>query len=178
MVELKSLKDPQTEDSIAIQRNLFNSDSTFNQIVFGKNELSKDDLIQDNAENLQLGAQYFYIVSEKKYAGLVHFLPVNPHDGHAWIGLLIIHKKMQKSGIGNETITLLEDIIAKEDIKKIRLSVQQKNEGGAEFWQKKGYVKVNSSIDKFNNDIDIYEKELTSPSTPDPEEVEKTSEDE
>lgn len=159
LVELKSLKDPQTEDSIAIQLNIF-SDSDFNQIVFGKNKLTKDDIVNDNQENLQLGAQYFYIVSEKKYAGLIHFLPINPYDGQAWIGLLIIHKKMQNRGLGAESLKLLEDIMQAKDIQKIRLSVQQKNERGAKFWKNQGYSKINSSIDKFDNEIDIYEKQL------------------
>lgn len=160
LVQLKSLKDPQTEDSLAIQQNIFNSDSEFTQVVFGKKELTKEEIVEDNEENLQLGAHYFYIVSDKKYAGLIHYLPVNPYDGHAWIGLLIIHKKMQNRGLGAESLKLLEEIFEEKDIQKTRLSVQKKNVGGAEFWKKKGYTIINSSHDKFDNEIDIYEKEF------------------
>ncbi|WP_280770176.1 GNAT family N-acetyltransferase [Salipaludibacillus daqingensis] len=160
MVQLMKVDDPLSKKAIAIQKNIFNSDLSFNQLVTGENQLTEEEIIKETEENLQLGANYYYVTKDEKYLGLMHYLPTNPHDGYTWIGLLIIHKKYQKHGIGGQALKELEDKLTEDGVKKVRLCVQQKNENAVNFWQGNKFLKMHSSIDKLQNEIDIYEKTL------------------
>ncbi len=145
-------------ENVSIQKYIMNSDSFFNQVVRGKNNLTEEDILKNNKQNLELGAKYFYIIEDEEPIGLIHYLPNNPFDNHCWIGLLIIHKAHQRTGLGSYALQLLENELDRHHINKVRLCVQTGNDNGAAFWGKKGFTKISTSTDSHNNPIDIYEK--------------------
>ncbi|MEI5908748.1 GNAT family N-acetyltransferase [Bacillus spongiae] len=160
MLKLALIKEPNSKESVFIQKTILNSNPFFNQVLVGKERLTAEDIIKENKQHLELGAKYFYINQNDKPIGLIHFLPKNPYDDHTWIGLLIIHKQYQKNGLGSHALSLLEKDLRKQNIEKVRLCVQHENDIGASFWSEEGFSKISTAKDHRHNHIDIYEKVL------------------
>jgi ribosomal protein S18 acetylase RimI-like enzyme len=160
MITLEPIHDPGNPSIIEIQKSIMNSHPSFNLIVVGKESLTNEEIIEENKKNLASGEIMLLIKDDNKYIGIATYLPMNPHDNHTWIGLLIIHKEHERKGIGSITLKLLEQKLMEQKVEKVRLCVQNGNDNRASFWKRNGFVKISSSTDKHNNHIDIYEKSL------------------
>ncbi|WP_338551574.1 GNAT family N-acetyltransferase [Paenibacillus sp. KS-LC4] len=136
-----------------------NSQPEFNLIVIGKRFQTDEDIREENKKNLEQGEKMFHLIENKACVGVITYLPQNPNDLHPWIGLLIIHKEHEKTGIGTLALKLLDDELAAQRIDKVRLCVQNGNDKGASFWQKNGFHKISEGLDQHHNPIAIYEKQ-------------------
>jgi ribosomal protein S18 acetylase RimI-like enzyme len=161
MIFLETINDPMSNESLENQKSIMNSDTFFNQVSIDKQFLTDEDIIEYNTENLKLGAKYFWIKNDKNSLpiGFIQYLPKNPHDGITWIGLLVIHLEHQRNGLGSDSLSLLEELLVKQKIDRVRLCVQTDNNKGVSFWEKKGFKKINSTTLN-NKQNDIYEKVL------------------
>lgn len=161
LLYLQPINDPLSEENIAEQVSIINSDEYFLQMAEGKRKMSSEYLIKETEEYLQLGAKFIYIQLNNDRIGLVHFIPCNPYDHHCWLSLFIIEKNYQRKQLGVKSYHLVETKIKEElKVNKVRLCVQVFNERGAEFWKRNGYVKIGTTRDKNKFPVHIYEKTL------------------
>ena len=71
--------------------------------------------------------------------GIAALVAPHPEAGCPWIGLLLIDAQWQGQGIGAETASLLEDMLAAEGWQEARLSVLKANPRAKRFWERRGY---------------------------------------
>ncbi|WP_171016880.1 GNAT family N-acetyltransferase [Pseudalkalibacillus caeni] len=160
MFELEPIDEPLDNRNVRNLLQLMNSNPDFNRGVLGRTTITEEDLKENTEQNLNLGANYFYVKKDSENIGLIHYLPKNPHDGHTWIGLLIIDKRYQQRGVGTNSLRVLEGMFIAQKIGRVRLCVQHGNSSGADFWKKNGFTVIDTSVDEYQNQIDIYEKQL------------------
>jgi RimJ/RimL family protein N-acetyltransferase/protein associated with RNAse G/E len=71
--------------------------------------------------------------------GTAALLVPNPDDGHAWLGLLILARRWQRSGLGAEALAAIERRLAADLWSELRLNVLTVNEHAYRFWLRQGY---------------------------------------
>ena len=64
----------------------------------------------------------------------------NPSDGHPWIGLLMVERSFQRSGLGRESAAAAAQLLASRAA--VRAGVLPGNEGALVFWEGLGYTEV------------------------------------
>ncbi len=160
MLYLQPVAEPGSKENKRIIMSIMNSHPSYNRLVLGKALLTSGDIERDIKESLELGASSFYIKNDDEPVGLIDFLPENPRDKQAWIGLLIVHKNHEGNGIGSEALRLLEEQLLLQKVGKVRLGIHKGNDSGTAFWRKHGYINIKSTTDKHQNQVDIYEKVL------------------
>lgn len=148
MLNFKKIQDPLSKENLFVHEKILNSDPIFLKAAEGKNELTIAEIIQENNDNLTLGASFYYINQNNQPIGLINYLPVHPKDGCCWLGLFIIHKDFQQKGVGNESYQLFEKNLLQPTSSRVRLCVQKDNHRGAQFWQKQGYKEIAHSAEK------------------------------
>lgn len=160
MIILETVNEPMSKKNVDIHKSILNSHPSYNLVVVGKELLSDEEIFEETNKNYLYGEKTLHIKKNEECVGLITYLPNNTHDNLTWIGLLAIHKKYEREGIGTIALGLLENILREQKIDKVRLCVQHGNDNGASFWNKNGFVKINSTVDQHTNQIDIYEKQL------------------
>ena len=94
--------------------------------------------------------------AEGQLAGIADFIPsgFEGHKGTAFFSLIMIAAQFRNQGIGNKTVSLIENEIKKDKhITEIRSAVQVNNPAAIRFWQKNGYCIV--SVPEFQPDTTI-----------------------
>lgn len=82
-----------------------------------------------------------------------------------WLQIIVIDKEYQNKGVGTEAYNYFEKYLIKEyNIKKIMLTVIDKNIGGMEFWKNNKFIPIyNLQILKYINideNVILYQKNL------------------
>jgi ribosomal protein S18 acetylase RimI-like enzyme len=78
----------------------------------------------------------------EQLAGVVDFIPsgFEGQNDTAFFSLIMIATQFRNQGIGNKTVSLIEEEIKKDKhITEIRSAVQVNNPAAIRFWQKNGY---------------------------------------
>lgn len=72
--------------------------------------------------------------------GLIDFRLDWPHEGTAYVGMIMVAEFYQRSGIASGAWALLQPWLASgAGIQKVRLAVEQFNIKGLQFWQAQGF---------------------------------------
>lgn len=74
--------------------------------------------------------------------GRAETLDVHPRDQVPWIGLLELHADVHGQGLGREAAHALEDCYRAQGQTRLRLGVDDGNDGAVSFWQALGYEPV------------------------------------
>lgn len=161
MLAFEEINNPLAEESLVIQEAILNSDQYFLQKAEGKTVLTSDAIIEEIIENMAYDAKFSFIKNGEDYLGLVYYILDKPHEHYCWLSLFILHQKFQNTGFGFKSYQLLEDTLKTQySIEKIILCAQVENKRGIQFWQRNGYKKVDTTWDKKQLLIDIFEKTL------------------
>jgi RimJ/RimL family protein N-acetyltransferase len=74
--------------------------------------------------------------------GMAETLDQHPGDQVPWIGLMQLHADMQRQGLGGEAAEALADAYRSSGVSRLRLGVDDGNDGASAFWRALGYQKV------------------------------------
>ena len=124
-----------------------NNDATDENAVT-KIEAKNGDTTNDKAENLDINTIDNY--EECTVHGFAHFRYELDDDNRpkfpiTYLYELQIHPSMQKLGLGNKLMTIIELTSLRMQMKKIMLTVFRSNEGAMRFYKKKRMYDIDSS---------------------------------
>lgn len=134
---------------------IVNSHPDFNNILNGNASLRLADIRNEVNEVLNMGGKYFMLRLHDVYVGVGHLLPNNPHDGHPWLGLLVIDRHFARSGIGRAAARLIVEQLASQHTKPIRLFVQSNNPQAFLFWCHCGFEPIEVTTDEHGREAYI-----------------------
>jgi RimJ/RimL family protein N-acetyltransferase len=66
----------------------------------------------------------------RQLAGVIEYMDLNPHDGHPWIGLIMVAAERQREGLAAEAMTAVCDHVNLNWASPIRLAVIDENHAG------------------------------------------------
>lgn len=78
--------------------------------------------------------------------GWAETLDRHPRDDVPWIGLLELHADEQGKGLGREAATALADWYRSQGGTRLRIGVDDGNDGAAAFWRALGYESVDRRV--------------------------------
>ncbi len=86
-----------------------------------------------------------------------------PFPQTLYIGLLLVDDRFQKRSIGSKILTSLLKMATDMHYENLKLSVQENNTSGLNFWRKHGFYEVNRSacngFDNLSMQIDLMTKQ-------------------
>jgi Acetyltransferases len=93
--------------------------------------------------------------------GIMSYLVNYPEYNVLWIGLLLIHSEAQRKKYGSQIINAIVAAAKIKSYSLIKLSVQNNNYLGVEFWVKNRFKIINETNDSHNNnDLKMLTMEL------------------
>ena len=96
-----------------------------------------------------------YSVGMSQNGQAISFLSIlegYPDADTLYIGLLLVDEKFKRKSIGSTIMTVLFTIAADMNFKTLKLSVQENNISGLDFWKKMGFYEIDRCIcDGFDN---------------------------
>ena len=96
-----------------------------------------------------------YSVGMSQNGQAISFLSIlegYPDADTLYIGLLLVDEKFKRKSIGSTIMTVLFTIAADMNFKTLKLSVQENNISGLNFWEKMGFYEIDRCIcDGFDN---------------------------
>ncbi|MET8509174.1 GNAT family N-acetyltransferase [Streptomyces sp. NPDC004787] len=79
--------------------------------------------------------------------GLLCLLDRHPADGYPWIGLLMVHGRQHRLGIGRQLTETVEERFRKQGHNGIRLAVLENTPKSLAFWTSMGWQEVGRRSD-------------------------------
>lgn len=132
--------------------------------LMGNEEVSIQSIYKDFAKlpkaikcSLKL---YGLIYIDDEPIAVIDYLIGYPDKESAFLGFLIIDIKKQKKGYGKAIYNYIEEIFIKEEIKKIKLGVLEKNENALAFWKSLGFKHTEDSKNQDGYLVKVFEKSL------------------
>ncbi|MGN1402221.1 MAG: GNAT family N-acetyltransferase [Bacillus sp. (in: firmicutes)] len=126
-----------TDKNIYIAKEMVLSNAEYNKMENGNKHRSDKEIQQEFSGTGD--RKHLLIKADDTYIGLASYLPYNPKDGHPWLGLFMIHRDYQGFGYGTTAYFALEEKLAAEGLKTIRLGVLGNNERAKTFWERNGF---------------------------------------
>lgn len=121
---------------------VYNSNSFFMKLNFGKEQVTIAEVENDHQENEAYACSYAMVMCErgtKKVVGLAHWLLNNPRDGYPWLGLIMLHKEKQGFGYAKEFLDVLRGWYVENGYRHLRLAILQDNAQILPFYEKYGF---------------------------------------
>lgn len=85
----------------------------------------------------------------------------SPEDDTPWIGLLLMTGRHQGEGLGREALGALEDRLAGDGWRQLKLPVMQDNPRVQQFWMRAGYRALREDVNHAGRAVLVMEKDLT-----------------
>jgi RimJ/RimL family protein N-acetyltransferase len=76
----------------------------------------------------------------KQWIGILEFWGEVPSDKKPWIGLFMIHKLYQHTGLGREVIQQFFRFALSQGYHELRIGVDMENQSGKRFWELLGFL--------------------------------------
>ncbi|MFC5528880.1 GNAT family N-acetyltransferase [Cohnella yongneupensis] len=147
-------------DFIEIEEVIVNSNTFFNLISKNKEKFTTEEIAEEITNTKNIGAERFLVKDNNEFVGILEYLLFNPNDQSTWLGLLLIKKKFQNQGYGLKSLQLFNELMKEKGIAKYRIGVISENTPAHHFWNKNGFVKIDSTINDDQKEIIIYEKNI------------------
>ncbi|MEU6878824.1 GNAT family N-acetyltransferase [Streptomyces sp. NPDC046712] len=84
----------------------------------------------------------------EQLVGLLCLLDRHPTDAHPWIGLLLVHGGLHRTGIGRLLVGLAEERFRSEGRSGVRLAVLENNPAALTFWSSLGWQEIDRRADR------------------------------
>lgn len=120
---------------------VYNSNPFFLKLSEGKPEIAVDDLARAFADHRREGAHHVLLRdrADGSVVGVVQLLEENPHDGVAWLGLLVVHADRQRQGLAREVVEAISRWLRDNGRAELRLGVVSKNARVVPAWAALGF---------------------------------------
>lgn len=145
------LVEPVTLDNLSDYESVFYSNREYYCLTDGHpatREICEDTICGFSAYNV-------YSIGISRSGQAISFLSIL--DGYSdadtlYIGLLLVDERFQRQSVGTAIMTALFTIAANLKFKDLRLSVQENNINGLNFWRKMGFYEIDRcACDGFDN---------------------------
>ncbi|NUS10512.1 MAG: GNAT family N-acetyltransferase, partial [Streptomyces sp.] len=83
-----------------------------------------------------------------RLVGVVCLLERHPGDGFPWIGLLMVHGGVRRTGVGRALAGMVEERFRREGREGVRLAVLEDNAPALTFWRSLGWEEVDRRPDR------------------------------
>ena len=83
-----------------------------------------------------------------RLVGMVGLISRHPVDGFPWIGLLMVHGSLQRSGLGRAMTATVERLLLDRGERGVRLAVLEKNSSAEAFWRSLGWLEIDRRPDR------------------------------
>lgn len=83
-----------------------------------------------------------------RLVAVVCLLDRHPADGLPWIGLLMVHGRFHRMGMGRAVAALVEERFRAEGREGLRLAVLESNPGALAFWKALGWHEIDRRLDR------------------------------
>lgn len=147
-----------TNEHIADEREIMNSNPFFNRISKDKERLTQADVEAEHRDAAAAGAERFVFYEQDRPAGIIEYLMINPNDSCAWIGLLVIHRGCQGKGFGREALAWYDAAMRERGVASHRLGVLADNHPAHAFWRSQGAAEVKPAVLPDGKPILVYER--------------------
>lgn len=145
---------------VDIEEAIINSNPLFNLVSRNKEIIPREEVLADIQQAHRIGAKRMLVKENEDYIGILEYLPLNPADQCAWLGLLVISGDRQSQGYGAQAVQLFEELMESQGISKYRIGVVTKNTRAHLFWMRHGFKRIDSKTNGNNKEILIYEKRI------------------
>ena len=143
--------EPVTIDNLSAYETVFYSNDEYYLLTDG--HPAKRELCEDTLSDYPPYKVYSVGVSQNKQA--VSFLSVlegYPDADTLYVGLLLVDEKFKRKSVGTTIMKALFAIAADMNFKNLKLSVQDNNISGLNFWKKIGFYEIDRcTCDGFDN---------------------------
>ncbi|MFE9880303.1 GNAT family N-acetyltransferase [Streptomyces sp. NPDC005784] len=85
---------------------------------------------------------------QDRIVGLLCLLDRHPTDGRPWIGLLLVHGSLHRTGVGRLLAGLVEERFRREGRDGIRLAVLENTPASLAFWSSLGWQEIDRRTDR------------------------------
>ena len=143
--------EPVTKDNLSIYETVFYSNEEYYYLTDGKpatRELCEDTLCDYPPYRV-------YSVGVSQNGQAISFLSVlegYPDADTLYVGLLLVDKRFKRKSIGTSIMKALFSVATELKFKNLRLSVQENNIEGVNFWMKMGFYEISRcTCDGFDN---------------------------
>lgn len=143
--------EPVTMDNLSTYEPIFYSNEEYYYITDGQpatRELCEDTICGFSSNNL-------HSVGIDQNGQAISFLSIldgYPDSDTLYIGLLLVDERFQRKSIGTSIMNALLTVAADLKFKNLRLSVQENNISGLNFWKKMGFYEIDRcTCDGFDN---------------------------
>jgi RimJ/RimL family protein N-acetyltransferase len=101
-----------------------------------------------------------YTIVDDQVRGLICMIAQHPREPYPWIGTLLIDAARRRSGLGRAAIGALEQLLADEGLRELRLGVLPDNARAAAFWARLGYVHLDDRVNQNGHLVRVLRKEI------------------
>ena len=143
--------EPVTIDNLSTYEPIFYSNDEYYYLTDGHR--ATRELCEDTLCDYPPYKVYSVGVSQNGQAiSFLSILEGYPDADTLYIGLLIVDGKFKRKSIGSTIMTVLFTIAADMNFKTLKLSVQENNISGLNFWKKMGFYEIDRcTCDGFDN---------------------------
>ena len=143
--------EPVTIDNLSTYEPIFYSNDEYYYLTDGHR--ATRELCEDTLCDYPPYKVYSVGVSQNGQAiSFLSILEGYPNADTLYIGLLLVDGKFKRKSIGSTIMTVLFTIAADMNFKTLKLSVQENNISGLNFWKKMGFYEIGRcTCDGFDN---------------------------
>lgn len=163
-LQLRCLSTTSKDDTAALCRIILAAPG-YSQTVFGRPPYPADatEILTELPPGKEAADKFVYgVYAGDDMIGCVDLIRGYPDAGTAHIGLLLLAESRQGSGLGGQTLQLIEQLVAGWHCNMLRIAVVSTNLIALRFWQKAGFTEtgVRRKIENYIADAIVLDKPL------------------
>ena len=155
-----------TNDSAADFLPVFNSNPDFveaSEGITGRDRYSEDEVALYLWQERMREHSIVFAIRHRdtgEVIGILAALVPGRDDGVPWIGLLVLTRDRQRSGMGREAAAAFEASLRRSGAARVGLHVMTSQPGARRFWESLGHVVIGETTDSNGRPVWQMEKEL------------------
>ena len=149
--------------TIAIEREIMNSNRDYNVIAYDKEQLNDEDILEVFQEAKELQIERYLVKKDDEYIGIVDYGMSSPRHQKPWLSLLAVHKRYQGLGYAKKIYSDYEKAMKSRQVNCIQIAVHSTNKKALQFWTSLEFRKFSERV--YEGKI-LYSLEKRFPSKP------------
>lgn len=132
-----------TEENAAHAAQVYASNTAYFLLTQGK-AADGQSVLEDMQVSVPEGARRSFLGIDRQGAALavLDVLEGHPSAEVCWIGLLLVHARAHRKGVGRQLVSALMDAAKEGGYRALRLGVIAGNDAAVAFWQSFGFAQI------------------------------------